>query len=229
MRVGRRPLPAVLLLVLLPVGVAAAQLCVGNTGFELTRVQPSANIDIDHHAQRYALEARLHYRAAFASAEYGLKTWEKETWDGQSYALTLSLGLHAGSAKSRVGVCPLIRWNRLSGPHDINGSPWNFSEHSLAASLNVGFLLARRQLWDFMPTLALTVGSADPKLTTELGGSLDQYQDFCCGQRYFTTFRFGFGLGYSDDLTLIPSITWPLGDGGGTQKTYGIRAVIRVL
>jgi hypothetical protein len=228
-RVRSRFLAAAPLLVVLPAGAASAQLCVGNTGFELTNIQPAANIEIDHHAQRYSLEARLHFHHALAAIEYGFKTWEKTTWDGQSHALVLSVGLNPVSPKSRVSVCPLLRWTRLSGPNQIDGTSWNFSEHSLAASVNVGFLMARRQLWDFMPTLAVTFGTGDPTLMTEFGQTQPEYQDFCCGRRSFTTFRFGFGLGYSDDLTLIPAITWPLGDGGGAQKTYSIRAVIRVL
>ena len=225
MRVG--PLPIAVLLVL-PAG-ASAQLCVGNTGFGLAQVQPSANIDIDHHAQRYALEARFNFHRAFAAAELGLKTWEKTTWDGQSRALAVSLGLDPVAAKSRLAVCPLVQWTRLSGPHQINGSPWNFSQDAFAASLNVGFLLARRQLWDFMPTMAVTVGTGNPQLTTVAGGSLADYQDFCCGRQSFTTLRVGLGLGYSDDLALIPSITWPLDGGGVSQKTYGVRVVLRVI
>src|SRR3954468_4056094 len=216
-------------LMLLPAGVASAQLCVGNTGYELTHVQPSVSVDVDHHAQRYAIEARFRFHHAFAAAEYGLKTWEKTTWDGQSSALALSLGLDPASPKARVAVCPLIEWRRLSGPNAINGTPWNYSEHVFAASVNVGFLLARRQLWDFMPTMAVTFGTGDPKLASEFGQTLPEYQDFCCGRQNFTTFRFGFGLGYSDDLTLIPSITWPLGDAGAAPKTYGVRAILRVL
>jgi len=83
-----------------------------------------------------------------------------------------------------------------------------------------------------MPTANITFGSGDPKLTTVYGGSLDQYQDFCCGEKGFTTFRLGIGLGFSDEVTLIPSITWPLDNGGstqkGSQKTYAVRATLRL-
>lgn len=225
MRVGS---VSVAVLLMLPAG-ASAQLCVGNTGFGLARIQPSANIDFDHHAQLYALEARFHYHRAFAAAELGLKTWEQTTWEGQSRALAVSVGLDPAGAKSRLGICPLVQWTRLSGPHRINGSPWNFSQDAFAASLNVGFLLARRQLWDFMPTMAVTVGTGNPQLTTVAGGSLSGYQDFCCGRQTFTSVRLGLGLGYSDDLALIPSITWPLDNGGLSQKTYAVRVVLRVI
>jgi hypothetical protein len=206
--------------------VAAAQLCVGNTAFSLASLHTAANVGIDKLAQLYTLEARFRYHHAFVGAEYGLKTWELTSLDGNSRAVALNVGLEATAAHSKFAVCPLLRWTWFSGPHEIAGSYWNFSEHTYSAGLSVGYLLARTKIWDFMPTAALTIGTGDPKLTTVFGGSLQDYQDFCCGWQSFTTLRLGLGLGYSDQVTLIPSVSLPLGD--GAQKTLGIRALFRL-
>jgi hypothetical protein len=221
MRVG-----VAVLLMLVGADIAAAQLCVGNTTFALSHFHSAANLDFDKLANRYTLEMRFRYQHAFAAAEYGIKTWEVTSLDGNSQAVALTLGLESGSARSKVELCPYLRWTHLSGPHEIGGTLWNFSEHAFSGGVSIGYLLARAKLWDFMPNAALTVGTGDPKLTTVYGGSLTQYQDFCCGRESFTTLRLGLGLGYSDEVTLIPSVSLPLSHRG--QKTYTIRAALRL-
>jgi len=214
--------------------LAAAQLCVGNTALSLSNLHTAANIGVDKRAHLYTIEARYRYKHAFVGAEYGIKTWEMTSLDGNSRAVALNVGLEAEAAHSKFEVCPLLRWTWLSGPHDIGGSGgsggsnWNYSEQTYSAGLSMGYLLVRTKLWDIMPNAGLTVGTGNPKLTTVYGGSMQQYQDFCCGRQTFTTLRLGLGLGYSDEFTLVPSISLPLGDGGGTQKTYGLRALLRL-
>jgi hypothetical protein len=223
MRLGR---VALLLLLPLPAAVAHAQLCVGNSAFTLAHFHSAAGADLDRLAQRYTLELRYRTHHAFGAAEYGLKTWELTSLNGTSKAVGLTLGVEGTAARSRVAVCPMVRWTYNSGPHEIAGTPWNFSESAWSAGLSVGVLMARSKLWDLMPTMGLTFGTADQKLTTLAGGNLQQYQDWCCGRRGFTTFRIGFGLGYSDEVTLIPSLSLPVG--GAAQKTWGIRAAFRL-
>jgi len=217
---------ALLLFFPLPTAVAQAQLCVGNSAFTLAHFHSAAGADLDRLAQRYTLELRYRTRHVFGAAEYGLKTWELTSLNGTSKAVGLTLGLDGTAARSRVGFCPMLRWTYNSGPHEIGGTPWNFSEYAWSAGFSVGFLMARAKLWDLMPTMGLTVGTADQKLTTLAGGNLQQYQDWCCGRQSFTTFRIGLGLGYSDEVTLIPSVSLPVGD--GAQKTWSIRATFRL-
>lgn len=214
------------LLLLCGAEVAVAQLCVGNTAFSLSRIHSAANLDFDNLANRFTLEMRVRFHDAFAGVEYGVKSWDVTSLNGNSQAVALTLGLTSGSARSKVALCPYIRWSFLSGPHEIGGTSWNFSEHAFSGGLSIGYLLARAKLWDFMPNAALTVGTGDPKLTTVYGGNLKEYQDFCCGWESFTTLRLGLGLGYSDELTLIPSLSLPLSHRG--QKTFGIRAALRL-
>jgi hypothetical protein len=220
------------LLLLCGPGRLTAQLCVGNASFPLSHFTTAANFEFDPVAQRYTLEARYNTHHFFAAAEYGVRSWETTSLNGLSQAYSLSLGMDGSSPKSKIGFCPMVRWSGLSGPNEIAGTAWNFSERVIAGGLSLGFLMARSRLWDFMPTANITFGTGNPQLTTPAGGSLDEYQDFCCGERGFTTFRLGIGLGYSDELTLIPSITWPLDNGGstqkGAQKTYAVRATLRL-
>ena len=227
-----RPQAISALLLLSASGTLAAQLCVGNASFGLSHATTAANFEFDPVAQRYTLEARFNVHHIFAGVEYGVRSWETTSLNGVSQAYGVSFGIDQSSPKSKFGFCPMLEWSGLSGPHGIAGTPWNFSDNSLAAGFSVGAMMARSGLWDFMPTANITFGTGNPQLTTAAGGSLDQYQDFCCGKKSFTTLRLGIGLGFSDELTLIPSITWPLDNGGstqkGAQKTYAVRAALRL-
>jgi hypothetical protein len=216
-----------ILLMLFGTNVAAAQLCVGNTTFALAPVHGGADFASDKLAHRYALEFRFAVRSVFAAVEAGIKTWDVTSLDGESRALGVTVGLQSPrGSESKFGLCPLLSWTSLSGPHRIEGTPWNYSEYSFSAGLSAGYLLVRTRLWDIVPTAAVTVGAGNPKLTTTYGGSIGQYQGFCCGWQTFTTVRLGFGLGFSDELTLIPAIAFPLGAAG--QTTYGIKAALRL-
>jgi len=221
----RGPLAALLLL--FGADVAAAQLCVGNTTFALSGIQSGANIDLDKLAQRYALELRVSYRDLLAAVEFGAKTWEVTSLDGTSRAFGLTLGLHSPHRHhSKFEVCPLLHFRSLSGPDEIGGTLWRYSEIAFSGELSAGYLLARKRLWDIMPTAALSIGTGDPRLTTSFGGNLDRYQDFCCGWQTFTTLRLGLGLGFSDELTLVPELALPRSVAG--QKTYAVRATLRL-
>ena len=207
--------------------LAAAQLCVGNTAFELSGLQSGANIDKDKLAQLYALEFRVAYRELVAAADFGLKTWELTSLNGTSRSLGLTLGLHPWRRHhAKFGVCPLLHYRAIWGPNEINGSTFGYSETSFAGELSAGYLLARSRLWDIVPTAAIRAETGNPALRSSVDGSIAQYQDFCCGRRSFTTLRLGLGLGFSDEVTLLPEIGLPLGGAG--QKTYAIRATLRL-
>jgi len=207
--------------------VAAAQLCVGNPAFELSGLQSGANLDKDKHAQLYAVEFRVAYRDLVAAADFGLKTWEVTSLAGTSRSLGLTLGLHSPHRHhAKFGLCPLLHFRAIWGPNEIGGSTFGYAETSFAGELSAGYLLARSRLWDIVPTAALRAETGNPALTSTLGGTIARYQDFCCGRRSFTTLRLGVGLGFSDEVTLIPEVGVPLGGAG--QKTYAVRATLRL-
>src|SRR6266566_4743609 len=218
----------VLTALLLLVGAerAAAQLCVGNSNFSLSHFHSSVDVDIDNLAHLYTAEFRYRYRHFFGGLEYGLKSWDLTSLNGTSRAFAVTVGLTAQHAKSKVDLCPFLAYRSLAGPEAINGSLWRFDEKSFAAGLSAGFLAVRTSLWDVAPTARLTVATGNPKLTTAYGGNLAGYQDFCCGSQSFTLLSLGVGLGFSDEITLIPAVSWPLGDVGRTS--YAIVASFRL-
>jgi hypothetical protein len=226
---ARAVVPAVLLLC--GPTTLAAQLCVGNAAFALSHFMTAANFEFDHVAQRYTLELRYNTHHVFGAAEYGVRSWEPTSLNGTSTAYSLSVGIDKSSQKSKFGFCPMVRWSRLSGPNQINGTAYSFADRSFAAEFNVGFLAIRSNLWDFMPAANITFGTGNPQLTAP-GGHIGEYEDYCCGKQDFTTFGLGIGIGYSDELTLIPSITWPLDNPAsgqkGAQKTYAVRVTFRL-
>ncbi len=205
--------------------LAAAQLCVGNSNFSLSHFHSSVDVDIDNLAHLYTAEVRYRYQHFFAGLEYGLKSWEVTTLNGSSRAFAVTVGLSTQHAKSTFDVCPFVSYRSLAGPDAINGSAWRFDEKSYSVGLSVGVLAARTRLWDVAPTARITVATGNPKLTTR-GGSLAAYQDFCCGSQSFTLLSLGVGLGFSDEITLIPAVSWPLGNVGRT--TYAIVASFRL-
>jgi len=217
----------VLTAVLLLVGAerAAAQLCVGNSNFSLSHFHSSVDVDIDNLAHLYTAEVRYRYQHVFAGLEYGLKSWEVTSLNGSSRAFAVTVGLTTQHAKSKVDLCPFVSYRSLAGPDEINGSAWRFDEKSYSVGLSAGFLAARTRLWDIAPTASLTVATGTPKLTSP-GGSLAAYQDFCCGSQSFTLLSVGVGLGFTDEITLIPAVSWLLGDLGRT--TYAVVASFRL-
>ncbi len=221
---GRGALTALLLLV--GAERAAAQLCAGNTNFSLSHFHTAVDVDIDKLAHRYSAEFRYHYRHFFGGLEYGIKSWELTSLDGTSRAFGVTVGLTAQHPKSKFDLCPFLSYRSLAGPEAIGGSPWRFDEKSYSAGLSMGYLAARTKLWDFTPTATLTFGTGNPKLTTAAGGNMATYRDFCCGSQSFTLLRLGVGLGFSDDLTLIPAVSMPLGDMG--QTTYAVVVSFRL-
>jgi len=214
------------LLLLVAAEGAAAQLCVGNSNFSLSHFHSSVDVDIDHLAHRYTAEFRYRYQHLFAAVEYGLKSWEVTSLNGNSRAFGVTVGLTAQHAKSKFDVCPFLSYRSLAGPDEINGSLWRFDEKSYSAGLSAGYLAARTRLWDFTPTATLTLVTGNPKLTTAYGGNLAAYQDFCCGSQSFASLRLGVGLGFTDEITLIPAVSLPLGDVGRT--TYAVVATLRL-
>lgn len=215
----------VAVLLLLCTEVASAQLCVGNHNFSLSHFHSSVDVDIDNLAHRYTAEFRYRVQHFFAAVEYGLKSWEITSLNGSSRAFGVTVGLTAQHPKSKFDLCPSLSYRSLAGPEEINGSPWRFDEKSFSVGLSAGFLAARTKLWDVAPTATLTFVTGNPKLTTD-GASLAAYQDFCCGSQSFSLLRLGVGLGFTDEVTLIPAVSFPLADGGRT--TYAIVATLRL-
>jgi hypothetical protein len=205
---------------------AAAQMCVGNSNFSLSHFHSAVDVDVDNLAHRYTAELRYHYRLLFAGLEYGLKSWELRSLNGTSRAFGVTVGLTTQHGKSRVDLCPFLSYRSLAGPEEINGSLWRFDEKSYSAGVSAGFLAARTKLWDLTPTATVTFVTGNPKLTTANGGNLSSYQDFCCGSQSFSLLRLGLGMGFSDDVTLIPAISFPLAAGGRT--TYAVVITFRM-
>ena len=214
------------LLLLFGANVAAAQLCVGNSNFSLSHFHSSVDVDIDNLAHRYAAEFRYRYQHLFAGLEYGLKSWEVTSLNGSSRAFGVTVGLSTQRGKSKFDMCPSFSYRSLAGPGGINGSVWRFDEKSYLVGLSVGGLAARTRIWDVTPTATLTVATGNPKLTSPNGGNLATYQDFCCGSQSLMLLSVGVGFGFSDEITLIPAVSMPLGDVGRT--TFAIVATLRL-
>src|SRR5438034_7935193 len=69
---------------------AAAQLCAGNSNFSLSHFHSAVDVDIDKLAHRYTAEFRYRYRHFFGGLEYGLKSWEITSLNGDRKSTRLN-------------------------------------------------------------------------------------------------------------------------------------------
>jgi hypothetical protein len=208
---------------------AIAQLCVGNAAFQLSHIQIAANIAADRPAQRFTGELRVGFKAVFASGEYGIKTWNPTSFDGDSKTFVATLGLDRRPTRSsRFGMCYILSftWARPGDVATPLGGRYTYSDETVAVTVSAGYLLMRKLVWDIMPTASLTVGTDNPTLKAGSGPGPSTYQDFCCGPQPIAAIRLGVGLSFVDSFTALPALSLPLTNAG--DLTYGVTFAVRL-
>ena len=215
-------------LVLAAAHAAAAQLCAGNAAFQLSHIQIAANFAADRPAQRFTGELRLGFKAVFASGEYGIKTWNPTSFDGDSKTIGAALGLDLRSTpSSRFAMCAVLSFS-WARPGDVVapfGGAYKYSDETVAVTVSAGYLLIRRLIWDITPTASLTVGTDNPTLKAGSTPGPSTYQDFCCGPQGIAAIRLGVGIGFVDSFTALPTLSLPLANG---ELTYGVTFAVRL-
>ena len=201
--------------------LAAAQTCTGNLPFVIGRFHLAANVAVDRLAMRYAGEFRFGTHGVFAAAEGGLKTWDVTSLHDESNLVGLTAGVQLPLGTRKLSVCPVLYWTALSGPQ-------NYTEKAYAAGLTAGYVILSNKAWDIVPAVAVTVGSRNPWLKgRDPSFPLPPYwRPFCCDRQSVSMMSVGVGLGFTQQVTVIPSVAFPLGAHGET--TYGARAALRL-
>jgi len=200
---------------------AAAQTCTGNLPFSFGRFHLAANVAADKLAMRYAGEFRFGTRGVFGAAELGLKTWDATSLHDESNVIGLVAGVELPLPVSRLSICPVLSWTSLSGPQ-------NYVEKDYTAGLSAGYRVLSHKAWGIVPVVALSVGSRNPWLKgRDPSFTLPPYwARFCCERETFSMMSLAVGLGFTQQVTLIPSVGFPLGAHGET--TYALRAALRL-
>lgn|SRR5574341_605465 len=215
----------VLLLLAMATGNLAAQRCLGGQPYRLSHFRAGAGIDLDTHSQTWGVDLRYATAGVFGIVDAAIRTWDVETFNDEGQLLRATVGMtFPHRYASRLALCPMLSFNKTSGPDQAEGIAWHFSERAFSGSLGVGYLLNSSWGWEFVPTATLTVGTANATMKTKAGVSKPSYKQFCCGSRGFGTFSLGLGLGLARTVTVLPSITFPLDAAGAT--TYSARFVI---
>lgn len=200
---------------------AAAQTCTGNLPFSFGRFHLAANLAVDKLAQQYTGEFRFGTRGVFGAVEVGLKTWDVSSLNDESNTIGLVAGVELPLPVSKLSVCPLLSWTSLSGPQ-------NYVEKAYAAGLTMGYAVLSNSAWGVTPVVALSVGTRNPWLKgRDPSFPLPPYwRPFCCGRETVSTMSLAVGLGFTQQVTVIPSVGFPLGAHGET--TYALRAALRL-
>lgn len=200
---------------------AAAQTCTGNLPFSFGRFHLAANLAVDKLAQQYTGEFRFGTRGVFGAVEVGLKTWDVSSLHDESNTIGLVAGVELPLPVSKLSVCPLLSWTSLSGPQ-------NYVEKAYAAGLTMGYPVLSNSAWGVTPVVALSVGTRNPWLKgRDPSFPLPPYwRRFCCGRETVSTMSLAVGLGFTQQVTVIPSVGFPLGAHGET--TYALRAALRL-
>jgi hypothetical protein len=115
----------------------------------------------------------------------------------------------------------VLSWTSLAGPQ-------NYSEKAYAAGLTAGYRILKNKAWEIVPAVGVSVGSRDPTLKGyDPSFPLPPYwRPFCCDRQSVSMMSVAIGLGFTQQVTLIPSVAFPLGTHGET--TYGARAALRL-
>ena len=106
-------------------------------------------------------------------------------------------------------LCPGVALGFASGPKNIAGSGIDYSEVDLAASLDAGYVAVRSNVVLLIPTASLALANATGKLSDSSGNSTSQGDTFA-------VLAVGVGVVFGGDVSVKPSLTFPLGLQGGS-------------
>ncbi len=116
----------------------------------------------------------------------------------------------------------MLSWRSLSGPQ-------NYGVKTYGAGVTAGYLAVHNNVWDIVPALALSFENRDTNLEGYTAGIVPlppYWRPYCCGREAISMLGLGIGLGFTGQVTLLPSVAFPLGANGET--TYTARAVLRL-
>jgi len=211
---------ATLLLTGFGIGRASAQVCSGEFSFAGSPAHLIFGLGINSTAQTYHGGLRVGGERVFGEAEFGMATYDVggDAWDyGAGVGLQLAGG-HPG--ERRVQLCPEIFVGLSSGPQDIGGTGINYSEKHFAIGADAGLVLIHKKGIDLIPTASFVIANAWYKLTAPTAADSNGFDTW-------EIVSLGVGLGFNNQVTLVPAIAFPSGL-PGAGAVYGVSFSIKL-
>src|SRR6267378_2434179 len=195
----RRPTTVVAVLICLGGTSAAAQVCSGELSFAQAPIRAFVGIGLNSTAQTYHTGLR-----------YG------DAWDYGA-----GVGLQLGRVQeTKAQLCPQIFVGLSRGPNDLGGTGINYSVKHFAIGADAGFVLAHKKGVDVVPTASFYIANAWYKLTAPSARD-------STGSDTWEILSLGLGFGFNNQVTLAPSIAFPLSL-PGAGRVYGVSFSIKL-
>lgn len=210
----RAVLGCALLLLARPI---AAQVCAGNPSFAGSPLHLEFAMQFNSNAQSYAAAIDRGGKVAFASAVVGWTTYNS-ILGGDAWDFGAGFGLQAKPA-GKVYLCPALFLGYSDGPKDIGGSGVSFSEMHLATGLQSAVVALHRKTVEIIPNASFIVANSRAKLTRPTAPDSTNWDSF-------ELLTLGLALGFNNEVTLGPSVTFPFGVVGGAATTYSVSFAI---
>ena len=197
---------------------AAAQVCSGELSFAQAPIRAFVGIGLNSTAQTYHTGVRYGGTRAFGEAEFGMATYNI---GGDAWDYGAGVGLQLGRPQeTKAQLCPQIFVGLSRGPKDLGGTGINYSEKHFAIGADAGFVLAHKKGVDLVPTASFYIANAWYKLTAPSARD-------STGADTWEILSLGLGFGFNNQVTLAPSIAFPLSL-PGAGRVYGVSFSIKL-
>ena len=201
---------------LLGVQPALAQVCAGSPSFAGAPLHLDFAMLFNTNAQSYHAGMDWGGKTAFASGVVGWTTYNS-VFGGDAWDFGAGFGLQAKPSHN-VHLCPTVFAGYSDGPKDIAGSGVNFSEMNFSAGLQSAVVALHRKTIEIIPNAAFIVANARSKVSRPAAPDSTDWDSFAL-------LTLGLAIGFNNEVTLGPSVTFPFGLAGGAT-TYGVSFAI---
>ncbi len=189
------------------IGSAAAQLCSGEASFNTVPARFFGTMGFGS-SSFYHGGLAFGRSLLFAGLEAGMTTYRQdETWD---YRITLGAQI-ARRQDPKAQVCPQVLLNQTTG----TGLDVDYRESMIGAGIDAGFVLYRKGNTRIVPTASVGLLGGSITYTYSTGTKRTQDADA------YGLVSTGIGFGLNKQLTISPTVTFPLGLTGATTW-YGV-------
>lgn len=214
-----RRIPLFLAAILLGAQPAVAQVCAGNPSFAGSPLNLAFAMQFNSNAQSYEGAIDWGGKVAFASAAIGWTTYNT-ILGGEAWDFGAGFGLQAKPV-SRLYLCPALFLGYSDGPKDIGGSGVSYSEMHLATGLQGAVVALHRKTVEIIPNASFIVSNSRAKVTRPAAFDSTNWDSF-------GLLTLGLALGFNNEVTLGPAVTFPFGVAGGAATTYSVTFAVRL-
>ncbi len=190
-----------------------AQVCAGFPSFQSRPIQVAGGAGFNKSSKSFGVAVAGGGARAFVDVALG--TTHIDAYN----ASALNVGVEAGyqislGKKGLLQLCPGAGLGLLTGPKNILGTGFDYSETDIRFGVIVGGVAARGAQVDVVPTGLIEFVNADGKFQDAFGSSTSKSQSF-------GIVGLGLGVVLNHELSIRPSVSIPFGHSGG-PTSFGV-------